>query len=272
VRRRDRARGAGALALGLALGGAAAAGCGGDHGPLDGATGFGATSGALAIRGHLRDAAGRAIVGARVALDGEARAERLSNFTGGFDFHVGSGSYELRVSGDCSFASAAATLTGLAADATQDFEATSDGCVTSTPSFVSSNGEVLTTAPLGGYTLVNVGPYSDADHAVAGLDLITEEHPSTPVHRLTIAGDPALEEQQVIEFRGPLPPAGTGGGGTGDGSLLHVTTAIAAGDQVVRFETELPPDTAADVVDRFVAAGRSFTREEIPELHGPPPP
>jgi hypothetical protein len=268
--RRHRFFGAWALALGLALGGAAG-GCG-DHGPLDGTTGFGARSGPLTIRGHLRDAAGHAIVGARVSLDGDARAERLSNFTGGFDFQVSPGSYALRVSGNCSFASADASLGGVAADTTQDFAATSDGCVTSTPSSVVSTGEVLTVAPLGGYTFANVGSYSTPDDALAGLEQITEEIPSTPVHRLTIDGDPAIEEQVVIHFSGPTIPAGTGGGDPGGGSLLHVTTAIAAGDQVVRFETELPPDAAADVVDLFVAAGRSFTRDEIPDLHGPPPP
>jgi hypothetical protein len=271
--RRHRFIGGRALALGLAIGGAvAAAGCGGAHGPLDGTTGFGATNGALTIRGHLRDAAGRAIVGAHVALDGDARAERLSNFTGGFDFHVSPGSYALRASGDCTFVAADVSLTGVVADTTQDFDATSDGCVTSTPSNVVSTGEVLTVNPLGGYTFASIGSYSGAADAMAGLDLITEEIPSTPVHRLTIAGDPALEEQVVIHFSGPTIPAGGGGGDPGGGSLLHVTTAIAAGDQVVRFETELPPDAAADVVDRFVAAGRSFTRDEIADLHGPPPP
>ena len=56
------------------------------------------------------------------------------------------------------------------------------------------------------------------------------------------------------------------------GPVLSLTTAIAIGSQVVRFESQL--DAAADgtTISRFIYAGRNFTADELPDLDGAPLP
>ena len=50
---------------------------------------MGAMTGALTVSGHIRDSAGRAIVGARVDLDDDdSRGIRFTDLTGGYAFHV----------------------------------------------------------------------------------------------------------------------------------------------------------------------------------------
>jgi hypothetical protein len=250
-------------AWGLAAG-AAIAGCGIDE-PRDVSTGFGATVGPLTISGHLRDPAGNNVVGGRVALDGDTHAVRLSNFTGGFAFHVEPGMYQLSVSGDCGFPSTPLRLREVTASATLDVAAANTGCVTSTVFDPNVNGEMLKIDPIGSYTAVNVGSYADADRAVASFDDIASEVTDTPIRRVIIAGHPALERLASIWHSGPQ---GVGPGST----MLYVETAIAVGDQVVRFSTQLQPDAAVDTIDRFLDAGRSFTPDQIPELHAPSSP
>jgi hypothetical protein len=255
-----------AAALGCFVAGSGA-GCEFDAVTLEAGTGWGARSGSLTISGHLEDGAGNAVVGARVVLDGDTDALRLSNFTGGFSFHVDPGSYRMTASGACSFAPAAVDFVNVAASVTHNFAATSVGCITSKPSNVVSNGRVLTLEPLRATTSVDVGIFSGADAAVARLDDILTEipSPSARTRRLLIAGDTAIERLVPIDFAAPLIPAGSGVSSSG-GTKLVLTTAIAAGDQVVRFETQLLSDAAPDTVDHFVLAGRSFTREQIPDL------
>jgi hypothetical protein len=239
-----------------------AAGCGaGTLGSQDMATGAGATSGSLTIGGHLRDAAGNAIVGARVALSGDASATRLSNFTGGFVFHVDPGSYGLAVSGDCSFASPSSRLGAITASTIADLDATTAGCMTSASSSVSVNGEVLTIDTPAGTTLASVGKYEAGKY----LDTVATESPGAAVRRVIIAGSPAVEYTTLITRPGPqIDPRPI--------TSRFVVTAIAAGDDdAVYFGTQLPPDATRETMDRFFEAGRSFTREEIPELHAPLP-
>jgi hypothetical protein len=252
---------AGAVILGLTAI-SLAAGCGARAlGSQDGATGAGATGGALAISGHLRDPAGNAIVGGRVELYGDAFATRLSNFTGGFVFHVSPGSYRLAVSGECSFAPPSRSPGHVTASTIADFAATSVGCMTSAASNVNVNGELLTVATPEGYTLASVFEYE----AAAYLNLVATESPEASVRRVIIDGNPAVEYAALVTNPGPqVDPRPL--------TALNVVTGIAAGgDDAIYFDTQLPPDATADTIERFVAAGRSFTREEIPELHAPLP-
>jgi hypothetical protein len=250
---------AGALVLGLAAI-LFAVGCGGALGPQDVAPGGGATSGALTISGHLRDPAGNSIVGGRIDLDGDALATRLSNFTGGFVFRVDPGSYRLAVSGDCSFLSPSWNLGRVTANTIEDFAAGGAGCMTSAASNVSVNGELLTIGTPAGYTLASVGKYD----AAAYIDLVATESLGASVRRVTIAGSPAVEYTTLIRKPGPqIDPAPI--------TVRYVVTAIAAGDDdAIYFGTQLPPDATAETMDRFFEAGRSFTRDEIPELHASP--
>lgn len=249
-------------ALGFAAG-VSIAGCGTDE-PRDVSTGFGAMAGPLTISGHLRDPAGNGVIGGRIALDGDSRALRFSAFTGAFSFHVEPGTYQLTVSGDCSFEPASLGLGNLTAGVTVEVVATDAGCLTSTVSNANSNGVVLKVDPIGSYTTANIASYSDADGAVASFNDIASEVPDSPIRRVIIAGNPAFERLALLWHVGLQ--------GVGGTTMLHIETAIAVAEQVVRFQTQLLPDATADTIDRFLDAGRSFTPDQIPELHGPPPP
>jgi hypothetical protein len=246
-------------ALGFAAG-VSIGGCGTDE-PRDVSTGFGAMAGPLTISGHLRDPAGNGVIGGRIALDGEFRAVRFSSFTGAFSFHVQPGMYQLAISGDCSFAPASLGLGNVTAGVTVDVVATDAGCLTSTVSNANSNGEVLKVDPIGSYTTAHIGSYSDADRAVASFNDIASEVPDAPIRRVMIAGNPALERLALLWHVGLQ--------GVGGTTVLHVETAIAVAEQVVRFQTQLRPDATADTIDRFLDAGRSFTPDQMPELHAP---
>jgi len=253
---------AGLAAVSLAAGcGTGALHDGSPDGPQEVTTGVGATSGALTISGHLRDASGNAIVGARVRLSGDAIAIRSSNFTGGFVFHVDPGPYGLSVSGDCSFSSPLSSLGRLTESATVDFDATSAGCMTSTPFDVTPNGEMLMVGPPDGYTGASVFQYDAGTY----LDLVASEIPGASVRRVLIAGDPAVEYTTLLTKPGPQvdPRPVT--------VRTLVTAIVSGGSDVTRFDTQLPPDATADAIQRYVDAARSFTREETAELHGLPP-
>src|SRR5437870_5828906 len=61
----------------------------------------GAMTGPLTLGGHVRDATGNAVVGARIDLSGATRAVRFTDFTGGYTFHLDPGTYGLAASGQC---------------------------------------------------------------------------------------------------------------------------------------------------------------------------
>ena len=84
---------------------------------------------------------------------------------------------------------------------------------------------------------------------------------------MTIAGNPAIERQTLVRSPGPH------GGPTGPppGPFLVITTAVAVGNRVVRFESQPPEDAPAATIARFIQIGRNFTADAIPDLHGPPP-
>jgi hypothetical protein len=235
----------------------------------------GATSGPITIRGHLRDASATPVVGGRIDLGGDAAAVRFSDFTGGFAFHVDPGSYTLDTGGGCSASDAPFALGGVASDVVHDFQAASTGCVTSAARSADPTGTVLALSQAGGsvgVTYVDIedrcpGGSSCSDLTIARLEQIVSEQP-TPVAWLCIAGYPAIERQ--VELSSSPPLCGNGCGGGQGSPYLALTTAIAVDGSVVRFESQLPGTPGADAVALVVGAGRAFTPEEIPELHGPP--
>jgi hypothetical protein len=231
--------------------------------------GSGATSGPLMIRGRITDASGRAIVGARVNLNGSAQALRFTDFTGGYVFHVSPGSYSLSTQADCALSPGNANLNNLNADAIQNFNATSAGCVTAESSHTVATGRVLTltqgTTGLG-TTFARVAQGSTSAGALARLQQIANEQPG-PTRSLTIAGHPAIEREMLFRKARIVIEEGADGP-----EILALTTAIAIGSTVVRFESRLARDANATTVGRFFAAGRNFAVENISSLTAPVPP
>ena len=110
-------------------------------------------------------------------------------------------------------------------------------------------------------TYASVVAQTDQAAGMARLrDIATEI--DAPTCGLTIAGSPATERRARISVAGAQgSPAPT--------ELLVVTTAIAVGDLVVRFESKLAADAAPEIVDLFAAAGRAFSPEQVSELRLP---
>ncbi len=231
---------------------------------------MGATSGPLTIIGHIKDASGQPILGARVDLTQHERAIRFTDMTGSYTFHVKPGSYSLRASGTCSFTPAKADLDNVKANVVQDFTA-GPGCVTvtATQSNLNPTGSVITVSMGGvalGTTYVRIEQRSSASDALARLNEIAAEQPA-PTRSLTIAGYPAIERQVLVTLPGPDPDIAGNVGPAGP--FLALTTAIAVGNTVVRFESQLSATADAATIVLFFQAGRNFTPDALPGLHGP---
>jgi hypothetical protein len=240
-------------------------GCGGEP-----TVNMGATSGPLTISGHVKDASGQPILGARVDLSEHPRGIRFSDFAGSYSFHVKPGDHDLRISGTCSFTPAKVHKDDLKGNAVQDFTA-GPGCVTVTAaqSNPSPTGSVITVSKGGtvlGTTYVNIEQRSSTSDALAGLNEIAAEQPA-PTRTLTIAGFPAIERRTLVVLPGPGPEIA---GNAGDaGPFLALTTAIAVGNSVVRFESQLSAAADAATIALFFQSARNFTPDELPSLHGP---
>jgi carboxypeptidase family protein len=285
-------------------------GCGGER-----TVNVGAMAGPLIISGHIRDAAGQPIVGARVDLDddiidldNDVEAVRFTDLTGGYAFHVEPDDYAIRVSGSCSI-KPKRVYKHVKADLVQDFVA-KDGCITAVKVNVTATGSVLTLrqdSVVLGTTYVHLEQRATAAEALARLSEIAAEQPD-PSRSLTIAGNPAIERQALIAVpgleseededeelreelepdaaenshedldsnseensRGGLEPSIAGGSSSASGPVLALTTAIAVGGTVVRFDTQLSGQADAATIARFLQAPRNFTPDAVPDLHGPAP-
>jgi hypothetical protein len=224
----------------------------------------GARTGPFTISGHVRDGSGRAIVGARITLGGAAQALRFSDITGSYTFHVAAGTYSLAASGDCALTPSNVNLNNLAASVVQDFQATANTCLASAISNVNPAGAMFSVTRAGspaGVVLASIEARASNALAVSRLQDIASELATVSTRSLTIGGLPALERQATIahesEHGPPQPP------------LLWLTTGIATGTSVVRFESQLPANASSDTINTFFAAGRNFSPEAMPGLHGP---
>lgn len=241
-------------------------GCGGDP-----TVNIGAMSGPLAISGHVRDASGQPIVGARIELEGETPGIRFTDLTGGYVFHVERDDYEIEASGACTMTPSGEVHKKVNADAVQDFVG-GPGCTTATTSNKTATGSVLTIrqgATVLGTTYVRIQQLPGPPDAVARLSEIAAEQ-AAPTKSVTIAGNSAIERQMLVTLPGPGPEIT--GNSAPPAPFMVVTTAIAVGSAVVRFESQLSGQADAATVTRFVQLGRDFTPAAIPDLHGPVPP
>ncbi|HXU81149.1 MAG TPA: carboxypeptidase-like regulatory domain-containing protein, partial [Polyangia bacterium] len=228
----------------------------------------GATAGPLTISGRVTDPAGTPVVGAKIVLGGAVQALRFSDFTGGYVFHVSAGSYTLATAGgDCGLSPGSVNLGNVTSNKVQNFATSTTGCSTAARSEITATGELLTVvrgAAVLGLTIAHIEQLPTAADALARLQAIADEN-SSGLRSLTIAGSPAIERQVVI----PLGESETGG--TGDEEQLALTTAIALGPTLVRFESRLEDAADPATISRFFNAGRNLAPEDVGALHGPAP-
>src|SRR5262245_1669774 len=123
---------------------------------------------------------------------------------------------------------------------------------------------------------VRVQTRTDHQDALQQLREIAAEFEAPPTF-LTIGGWPALQRRALA--RRQQPSQGTR---HPDDEVLRVTTAVAAGDLLVRLEATLPADAASALVEEAEAIGRELefaspgdpgvAADEINQLNTTPPP
>ena len=233
---------------------------------------MGAMSGPLTVSGHVKDAGGLPVLGARVDLGEHHRAVRFTDVTGSYTFHVKPGDFELAISGTCIFTPRRVEKDDLKASIVRDFLA-GLGCMTSVPSNLTSTGSAFVIRQgtnVIGTTYVHLEDLASPAAALSRLNQIAAEQP-TPSISLTIAGFSAIERQTSINLPG-LDPDIAGSAGHQTGPFFALTTAIADDHTVVRFESQLPKESSAATIAQFFQLARNFTPDALNSLHGPPLP
>jgi hypothetical protein len=231
----------------------------------------GGTAGSLAISGRFVDASGAPLIGARVDLAGAMQATRFSDFTGSYVFHVNPGAYSMTPSGMCSLIPQSVQL-HLAANFSQNFTATSGGCVTAAQANSDGAGSVFTVTQGGavvGRTFAHVENRSSATDALARLKQIAAEQTST-VTSLTIAGSPAIQRQTSITYTAIEADEG-GIEGDPPTPTVWVTTAVAMGSKLVRLESPLTGTPTNSTIALFANEGINLTTDSVTALVGTVP-
>jgi hypothetical protein len=246
-------------------------GCGGSQ-----TVNSGATSGAFSIAGHLLDASGNAVVGAALTLGGSASAIRFTDFTGAYSFEVNAGTYSIAASGACSISPSQVNFNNLKGNATQNFTATGAGCMVSTTVAQNPTGSVLMLSQAGaplGTVFARIEQWDDPSDALARLGQIAGELEATVVP-LTIAGNAAIERQVTIPNAGleePELPGGLPGSPTfpEEEPPISLTAAVAIGNAVLVFESQLPTEATPGTIAAFFAADRNLDPSTMATLQGP---
>ena len=123
---------------------------------------------------------------------------------------------------------------------------------------------------LGG-VVTAVEPRGNAAAAAARLQRIDNSQ-STPATPITVNGNPGIERQMVVPLQGAAGDPDFPGATGKEQQVLGLTTAIAVGDTVVRFDASLPDDADAVTVQLFLASHRNTVFDDIDALHGAPLP
>ncbi len=220
----------------------------------------GAASGTYALSGRVLDGSGRAVVGARIRLGGNAQAVRFTDFAGGYSFRVNAGSYSLQADAACALAPQSVNLNNVASNKSQTFTTSGAGCIVAQSNNAVATGRVLVLSKNGavvGRTYVHTIGLPSAAGAAQRLAQIGLEQIGT--ESISIAGRPAI--QRIVALRGAelvleedfAAPQ----------QVVAVTTAIQDSNKVIRFESRLAENAAADLVGSVIATGRNF---EIADL------
>lgn len=102
--------------------------------------------------------------------------------------------------------------------------------------------------------IITVEQRTDHEEAVQRLHEIAAEASDTPRY-LTIAGWPAMQRRHL----GPREQPG-GARGAPSPALLTITTAIAAGDDLVRLEGRMPANTSQAIIGQVATLETSVER------------
>ena len=121
-------------------------------------------------------------------------------------------------------------------------------------------------APGAGRIVVTTEKRLGPQDAIERLGQVAAEWPEPP-RFLVIDGWPALQRRQLAARQLPGPVAQATGRATSESFVLRITTAIAAGDMLVRVEGTLEPESEAELGDEVEAIGRgvSFATKGDPE-------
>jgi hypothetical protein len=233
----------------------------------------GATKGRLTISGRVLDDRKVPIAGAQLTLTGAVQAVRYSDLTGHYVFHVDPGAYSLAARSDCEVIPSAVNFGVISTNVTQDFVSAGFGCVQAAQTNVSPVGSIVTltrgTDVLGGIVTA-IEPRADGAAALARLQQINGAN-AMPATNITVNGFSGIERQVIVPLKGAVDPDFLGAQG-GDEPVLGLTTAVAMGATVVRFEASLPDDADAATVQIFSASHHNTIFDGVDALHGAPLP
>jgi hypothetical protein len=222
----------------------------------------GATTGPYTIRGRVLDTSGKPVVGARIQMGGATQAVRFTDFTGGYLFRVGPGSYNLWTPADCTLSPANVAFNNVNGNRTQNFTATTAGCMVATQANIVATGRTMRLTKPGvppAMTLANVSNEVAVAGAQARLAQIMAEQPGGQA--VTIAGKPAMQRSVLV--RGTKIELQEG---FDVPRVISITTAIAIDHRVVRFESRFSEAATAEQQALFRAAGRNFEPEDVQYL------
>ena len=230
-------------------------------------------SGKLTISGHVKDPAGQAIAGIEIVLRGSAEASQRTDIAGRYAFQVDPGSYVLSSSGGCSLDPSVVGLNDLTANTSQDFLA-GDGCLAVAVESRSATGSSLTIQEKGepiATLQVQTENHPSAQAVMARFGQIEQEQPE-PVDFITIAGLPAIQRRVMLAGRRAMLDADLPGSRPISEPVVVLTTAVAVGSVMVRFESQLASDADEADIQEVLAATHAAVPGSLAELRGPPAP
>lgn len=230
----------------------------------------GAMDGAFTLSGHVTDGVGNPIVGQKIRLNGSLQAVRFTDISGGYAFHLNSGSYSINNWGSaCSLAPQNANLNNLNADTVQDFVGSGSGCAGNVGEVTNqtATGQVVKVPDgIGGSnrTIVSVKVEGSEVGALERLDLIAGEQPGA--EDIQISAYPAIQRiarvrgtKIVMEVGFPVP------------EVIVVTVAVAVGESVIRFETHMSETATDEEIGKVLALGRNFNPANVELITTVPP-
>jgi hypothetical protein len=230
----------------VSFGGSGAA-CGGNA-----KVNVGATTGPYAISGRVLDASGNALVGARVSLGGAVTAVRFTDYAGAYVFHVAAGNYNLAGGTECALTPSNANFNAVNGNRVRDFVGAGAACTVAVSRHIAATGRTLELSRGGQRVAAVQVSAANEGSAAAATGRLTELFNAGGVN-LTIAGSPAVE--RVVLLPGTKLMIAEG---IDFPEVLHVKTAIAFGSTVVRFDTQVPENTATETVNFLRANAKNY--------------
>jgi hypothetical protein len=231
------------------------------------------------LAGHVVDASGAPVVGARIELRGAISATARTSFRGTYAFRVPPGSYSVTPSDACVLAPSTISLRSVARDTVADFAATGGDCFTSTQSHVIATGSMLSVHRGQDLVAITFAHFARCSTEAAALNRLQQIKDGMLIASRTVSlrGYPAVLGQGAGPMPGPsMAPGGPEYPARNPGPPAYlVTTVIAIDKTVVSLGSHIRGDADSVTREHILGAAQDLSFEDMEALHGrllPPPP